>query len=185
MKSIIFILGFLGLLMFFSCTPKTTEKVVENKAPVTPTEAPVATPDGSPVVADKSGTEVYTMLMYQKTACYGKCPTYKVYIKNDGSATYEGIMNVERIGNYRSKISQEEARALKLKLEQSGILDFANEYPTDGPKIADLPTTIIDFRIGDMIKSIRDRHDAPPNLKEMEEYIESYIENMTWEPTDR
>ena len=165
------------MVVFVACNPKTAQKVTEP----TPTPEEESKPLGieSPT-GTKSDKEVYTMLMYKKTPCYGKCPVYEVKISNDGKATYEGKMNVEKMGSFVGKVSGDGLKTLRDKLEMSGIYDFANAYPTDGKQISDLPTTIIEYRVGDMIKSIRDKHDAPAKLKDLEKWIEAYIESIEW-----
>jgi len=120
------------------------------------------------------------MLKYKKTPCYGKCPIYEVEVYTDGYITYNGKNFVEKIGAYETKISAEEVKALKQRFFDINFLELSNEYPISGPKIADLPSTIIDFRVGDMIKHVSDKHDAPKKLKELEKWVETYFDGLKW-----
>jgi TonB family protein len=42
---------------------------------------------------------------YERTPCFGKCPSYRVEVLSNGVITYVGKRNVERIGTFKAKLS--------------------------------------------------------------------------------
>lgn len=171
--------------VFVACNPKMGEKTVDTK----PAEEAVA--EAKPTVEakpsedtetepTKSDKEVYVMVKFKKTPCYGKCPIYDVQMFNNGRVLYNGKKFVERVGTYEAKMSDADVKMVKQKFFDVEFLDMANEYPIDGQKIMDLPSTIIDFRVGDMIKQVRDKHGAPEKLKEFEKWLADYFDGLNW-----
>ena len=162
-------------ILFVACTKKMADKTTETVTEVPP--VPATKPVEEPT---KSDVKPYVMLNYKKTPCYGKCPIYEANFYTDGRATYKGKNFVDHIGDFETTISKEDVKMIKQKFLDIDFLTLANEYPIDGPKIADLPSTIMDFRVGDMIKQVRDKHDAPKKLKELEKWMEEYINGLKW-----
>ena len=142
----------------------------------------VEKPKPEPPAAEPA-EEAYQFAGYQKTPCYGTCPVYQVKIFSDGKATWYGKMNVERKGWYEGQISQSDLKLIREKVREVKFLDFENQYPT-GQRVADLPTTIVYIRIGDMEKTVKDTHDAPEKLKEFEKFMETLIEGVAWRPSE-
>ena len=120
------------------------------------------------------------MLKFKKGPCYGKCPIYEANIYTDGTVKYTGKNFVDRIGDWESQIPREDVKMVRQKYFDAKFLEMANEYPTSGEKIADLPTTTIEFRVGDMIKYVKDKHDAPQELKELEQWTEAFLNGLKW-----
>ncbi|MEY3368637.1 MAG: hypothetical protein RI973_1792 [Bacteroidota bacterium] len=141
-----------------------------------PSKPVVETPAAEPA------EEAYLFVAYEKTACFGRCPVYQVQLYSDGKATWNGRMNVSKLGNYEGRVSQEQLKAIRQKVHDVRFLDFENAYPTDGQRIVDLPVTITYIRIGDMDKTVKNTHGAPQSLKEFEKYLEAVFEGITWVP---
>ena len=180
--TIISILVILAVI-FVACTPKVTEKAVDTKPVEEATPTVEAKPEKeTPTETEptKSDKEVYVMVKFKKTPCYGKCPMYDVQLFNNGRVLYNGKKFVERVGTYEAKMSDADVKMVKQKFFDVEFLDMANEYPIDGQKIMDLPSTIIDFRVGDMIKQVRDKHGAPEKLKEFEKWLADYFDGLNW-----
>lgn len=193
MKYTILALVVLVAFLFVACNKKVAEKTteavevpepVEEKTVSKTIEPPVAKPteEANSKSMDK---KPYAMLKYKKTPCYGKCPVYEVEVYTDGYMTWEGKNFVEKMGNYEARISEDEVKAIKQKFFDAKFLDMALEYPTDGQKISDLPSTIIDFRVGDMIKHVTNKHDAPQELNDLQKWVEAYFEELKWTKNDR
>lgn len=173
----------IAILISFSimaCNKKTGEKV-QNEA--TSTETPTEVKDdNTPKTVQEDPTPAldYEFLSYKKTPCFGKCPVYEVKFFRDGRASYNGKMNTEREGLWIGKIDKEMVDELRDKIQAVHFFDFENKYPTGDVQIADLPSTIINVRIGDMVKQVTDKHDAPKALKSFEKYVEKKIEQVKW-----
>ena len=121
--------------------------------------------------------------MIKKTPCFGKCPVFEAKLFSNGTATWYGKMNVERLGNYEAKIDLEKIREIQRNADSMGYWDLYEKYPLEN-QVADLPTTITSVRVGDMIKTVRNTHDAPPDLTKFENYLLDIMEGLEWSSTD-
>ena len=178
MKVAILILTvFAALVAFTSCDQK--------KAQQTTTDVKETVPD-HPGTKPEKPKEVYQMVGYQKTACYGKCPVYQVKLYNDGTAIWEGKRFVDRMGEYKAKVSKATLDAIKQKAYDVGYFDFYEKYPVKH-RVADLPSTITYMRVGDVVKSVNNTHEGPEKLAEFEKYLEEVIAKLEWVkvPTDK
>ena len=119
----------------------------------------------------------YVVFSLIKTACYGKCPVYKMEIYKSGKIMFEGKKNTAKIGNYRKEISINEIENLIADFEKAKFFDFEDEYTAS---ITDLPTTYISFSNGESIKKVRDYHGSPRELKELENKLENIANSDNW-----
>jgi len=117
----------------------------------------------------------------EKTTCYGECPAYKFDVYPDGEVTYTGHKFVDRLGQYKGKISEDQLSELKTAFDQAGFFDFANVYSAS---LTDLPTTFIYYDNGKQNSKITDYYGAPEALKSLEQFIEDYIESIDWKKTN-
>ena len=134
--------------------------------------------DASDAPADKP----YQTVGYRKTACFGKCPVYEVKFFTNNTATWNGKMNVDRMGLYEAQLEGKMIKSIRDKAHELGFFDFHHEYPIEH-KVADLPSTITYVRIGDTEKIVKNTHEGPEKLVQFESYIESIINRLNWEKT--
>ncbi len=116
----------------------------------------------------------------QKTPCFGRCPVFEVRVYSDGKAVYNGQRFTDRKGIYEASVSKE---ALSALLEEVAALNpdaLSEEYPRNGRKIPDLPSTIVYINTGTVEKKIANNHDAPQALLDFERYFLDWIELLNW-----
>ena len=171
-QSLIFV-TLCAVIFLFSCDRKKAQEPKD-----TPSAPTTETPQTDPTPDPKK--DVYQVAGYQKTACFGKCPVYQVKFYSDGTVSWNGKMNVERMGMYNARVDESVLKGIKEKAFEVGFFDFQHEYPlTD--KVVDLPSTITYIRVGDMEKIVRNTNDAPAGLEAFEKYLEEVIEKCRWE----
>lgn len=136
--------------------------------------------DSDGQIAEKA----YQTIGFRKTPCFGKCPVYEVKFFTDNTATWHGKMNVERMGWYEVELGEETIKAIRDKAHEVGFFDFHYEYPIKH-KVADLPSTITYLRIGDVEKTVKNTHEGPEKLAELEAYIEDIINKLDWKASPR
>ncbi len=113
---------------------------------------------------------------YEKTACFGLCPIFKLTVYKSGLAYYEGIKNVDNIGLYKGNIDVSELdKTLKLAEE---IKYFQMEAVYDG-NVTDLPSTIYVINKGSR-KQVVDRYRGPEELEKLDKLFEQMVLNTTW-----
>ncbi len=113
---------------------------------------------------------------YEKTACFGMCPIFKLTVYKSGLAYYEGMKNVDKIGLYEGRIAADELNKLMNSAEQ--INYFGMEAVYDG-KVTDLPSTIYVINNGER-KQVIDRYQGPRELDGLSAQFNEMISNTTW-----
>ena len=167
------------LVAMAACSRKTAPAAGAGDVPATDslaTESEEYTPPVSP--------PRYLVAAYEKTACFGKCPVFQVRFYNDGLVTWNGRMNVERMGLCEARVDEAVLRRIKDKAKALHYFDLAPKYP-ERSEVADLPSTITYVRIGDMEKQVVNTYEAPENLIAFEQFLAELIEQLEWKPQDR
>ena len=108
------------------------------------------------------------IISLEKTACFGRCPVFKIIIYNNGEALYNGRKFVKKVGEYDLKVSKREIDKILSKAKKIGFNNLKNEY---SERITDLPTTYIMINN----KKIKDYYGAPSKLKDLEKMIENIV----------
>jgi hypothetical protein len=76
--------------------------------------APVALHNEAPAPAvDQGGLEI----TFERTECFGACPTYRVKIHRDGRVDWHGTANVRVVGEARGVVDRHELDQLEVALE--------------------------------------------------------------------
>jgi len=108
------------------------------------------------------------IISLEKTACFGRCPVFKIIIYNNGEALYNGKKFVKKVGEHDLKVSKREIDKILSKAKKIGFNNLKNEY---SERITDLPTTYIMINN----KKIKDYYGAPSELKDLEKLIEKIV----------
>ena len=108
------------------------------------------------------------IISLEKTACFGRCPVFKVIIYDNGVALYNGQKFVKKVGEHNLKVSKREIDKILSKAKKIGFNNLKNEY---SERITDLPTTYIMINN----KKIKDYYGAPSKLKDLEKMIENIV----------
>ena len=116
----------------------------------------------------------------QKTACFGRCPMFTLTINGEtNTATYKGDQNVDKVGTYEKKISDDELQKLVDAFEKRKLFDMQDAY--NKQQVTDLPSTYVSYSINGKSKKIQDRFQAPPELKELEKLLDDFGNTDGWE----
>ncbi len=118
------------------------------------------------------------LAVYQKTSCFGSCPSYSVEFYNDGSVNWNGRENVLPLGQKRSKISPEAYEKLEAKARAINFLNLKDAYPE--AQIPDASATILYMNIDGREKEVTDIVDAPKGLNELEKMFDETIQKLGW-----
>lgn len=108
----------------------------------------------------------------QRTPCYGKCPNYTVEISNNGKVNYFGKMFVDYEGQHYSTISSADVDLIKAKINEVNFFELKDKY--DSPA-TDIPSTIFEVTLNKHFKKITNRHNGPPELKDLEKLVEEIV----------
>lgn len=145
-----------------------------------------AVPPARSQAADGSA-DTMPVITLERTACFGRCPVYRISVSPTGAVFYEGSSDVRHLGEATDRIPPAKVDALLSELERAGYFSFANRYaaaePACGRYATDLPTAITTVRMGDRIKRIE--HDygcgaAPSALRVLERRIDEVLNSGQW-----
>jgi hypothetical protein len=158
------------LLALFACKGKKQNADSGNA------ESPKAT---AGTTAAKPGAKD-TALYYQRTACFGTCPIFRLTIFGDGRAEYYGENFTDLLGRYEARPHRDEIIKIIDMAERIGYRQFDDLY--DEPLIMDLPSVITQVNTDGYRKGIFDRYNAPKQLRSLYEVFDEFIANTEWKP---
>lgn len=164
-----------------ACSKKTSGKIAEE---VNVTEE---AEDKQPDMPDKTAERMTadTLLFFQKTACYGTCPTYDVLVYSNGKVVYKGIRNVDRIGTFTSRLDIKQLSGLLKEASKINFFNLEDNYPVDDALfIPDLSNTITYLKQGELRKKVFDNNEAPEELVAFEQYLATLFESLDYQASD-
>ncbi|HMN06335.1 MAG TPA: DUF6438 domain-containing protein [Flavobacteriales bacterium] len=135
-----------------------------------------ATETSVPHGEQKAATDSVYFYM-ERTPCYGTCPSYRLTIRRDGSALYEGGRFAPREGRYAAHVDAAMMEALAQAVEKSGFYAMDDVY--DMP-ITDLPSTIIRMHADARDKKVVGRVGAPIAFRNLGIELEELLAGIEW-----
>ncbi|MBP8823128.1 MAG: hypothetical protein KBH07_05760 [Flavobacteriales bacterium] len=117
----------------------------------------------------------------ERTPCFGTCPAYKLIIRPDGSATYEGRRFAVREGSYTGQVDAATMNTLKAEIESIGFYALNDVY--DQP-VTDLPSLIMRLRTDGHDKQVLGRVGAPKAFKDLAIRVEELLAGVEWMPVE-
>lgn len=161
-------LATVSLLLFWACAPRRdVSRPAENASHAAAPTDPVIT--------------------LERTACFGGCPVYRIWVSADGKVGYEGRAHVRLVGAAAGEVPVSRVQSLLSELERAGYFSFANRYtsaePTCGRYSTDSPSAITSVRMEGKTKRIE--HDygcgaAPGALVVLEQRIDEVLNSARW-----
>ncbi len=157
----------------------------KNKSAVgdsTPESAALPSPDTVAVAQTPELPKDTLILSFERTACFGKCPAFKVHIYESGYATWHGVNFVERMGHFESRLDANEIDALLTEAVRVGFFDFDPVY--DFASIQDLPAAMLYMRQGEQEHMVRARFEVPKKVQQFISWIDQRLESFRWQSTE-
>ncbi len=113
----------------------------------------------------------------KKSACFGKCPTYKLTINQGGYATFEGVANTNNLGIHGKQISEDQFKVLEEAFENSNFETYPTKFQS---QIADLPSNTIGFHNGESYKEISGKEERPEQVMQLQFLLEKIADSGNW-----
>lgn len=142
--------------------------------------AAVETPDRSLAAPSEA-------INLERTACFGRCPVYRITVTPGGAVTYEGRANVRHIGGATAEIQPDSVAVLLREMEQAGYFTFSDRYAVSEPTCrrytTDSPSAISSAAFRGRTKRIE--HDygcggVPGALTVLEQRIDEVLGSDRW-----
>ncbi len=127
--------------------------------------------------ATKEEMDTSVVISMQKTKCFGACPVYTIDIYESGMVYFNGKENVDKIGEFKIRLSKKELNRLIDLFTENRFFDLQDKYVSD---VSDLPTTYIYFSHNGKRKRIMDYDGAPQNLKKLESEVSQLVKIPKW-----
>jgi hypothetical protein len=140
------------------------------------------------ISACKSGdaivqSEVPTsIIILERTPCYGTCPVYKIQIESTGDAFLENKKFVEPLGNFNGKLNKKDLDAL---FQLFGTVKWASYKNSYDSNVSDLPTAIITWYHSGYTKVIRLRSNYPEDFDVLLKKIDQVRSEVDWNAPEK
>lgn len=138
------------LLLTVSCAQQ--KKTVKNNPKVTTTT-----------------TSIISSVSMERTACFGRCPSYKTEIFSDGTVKYTSRNFTTYEGIYTSTIDQKDVAKLFAEFEANKVDTCSGEYQS---MVADAPGIIYHIKRGDKDQEIMNAEVGPSFLRDLADRID-------------
>ena len=132
-------------------------------------------------VPNQAGGASAPWVSLERTACYGRCPIYKVTVLRDGTVLWEGERFVKVTGKATAKLSAESLLALGQELKLADVFALRDKY--ESYDVTDNPSAIVSVDDGKRKKTIHHYHgdaSSPKALYELEDKIDRIVGSARW-----
>lgn len=119
-------------------------------------------------------------VLMKRTACFGRCPMYKIELYKDGTLRYTGERFIKDSGVYEKNIGAANAEKLLDEFRKYRIDTCKEEYSMP---IADLPGIYYNYKINGVEKKIVHAEFGPDFLKSLAMSMDDVgynVDHSTW-----
>ncbi len=121
----------------------------------------------------KTAESPQPFLLFQKTPCYGVCPSYEASITANGSITFIGWEHVPVRDTLQLCLSPKDLATLRKEVQQLDYEALQNTYLTEW---TDMPSTITTFyENGKQVKKVKHQEGGPDKLLQFQDKVHNMI----------
>ena len=119
-------------------------------------------------------------ISYDKSGCFGECPTYKMTLTGDRSLNRIGIRHVDFLGSSFTKINRKNMNEIESYIRDISRDKLKPQYMTG---YSDLPSITFQYSImpGDTTTVIFEKQLAPKPIIEIVHILDQIIHEKGWE----
>lgn len=125
-------------------------------------------------------------ITFERTGCYGTCPSYLLTIKGDGTVQYTGRDNVKVKETREGTIKLGAIRGLLSEFARANFLSISDDYSSEKCKCGfctDLPSAIVGLRVKGATQAVNHYYGcrcAPRSLFGLETAIDKSVNVEQW-----
>lgn len=157
-----------------------TKRPATTVQPVSPVPTEVISDDNIPqseVQLEPLDVPDSLLFSFERTACYGTCPTFKLRVFNSGFAEFEGIRFVDSVGRFTGWVPEERLTQVKDLAKQIHYFELNESY--DNPYITDIPASITIVQFDGRLKRVLNRHEGTPqDLVIFERFLDGIVQEL-------
>ena len=113
----------------------------------------------------------------EKGSCLGKCAVYSLTIYKNKYALYEGRFNTDKPGKHYKLLPDSVYENLKIQFKNASFENFDSFYRSD---IADFPTIVLGYYLGNKPKTITYKENKPEALFVIQTKLERVANSFDW-----
>ncbi len=121
-----------------------------------------------------------TLMHLSKRPCLGHCPVYSVTFYNNGRVKYDGVVHVDMLGIYESKLSETQKSEALALIEKVDLIRMSSRYPLAVEMATDVARTSLVISNGSVKFDTTIAYGEPDALKDLQEYITRLVEELSW-----
>jgi hypothetical protein len=125
----------------------------------------------------RQANEIISVELYH-TACFGRCPEYKIEVNKDGVATFTGVRFIPDSGVYAKKIGKAKAASIIGNFETYMVDTCKDRFES---RAQDLLGIILTIKYAGKTKIIQNSNLGPHRLRE----LNLSIDNLTTDNLDK
>lgn len=122
---------------------------------------------------DAPPTDNSNLIRLATQGCRGYCPEYTLEFRNNGSVTYEGIRNVEKMGKTEFQLTPEELRTLKAEVQKVNLWQYPEMIESG---VADAPYATLTVYDGSKSHPVSGSIDRPKPIIDLEVRLKNLAE---------
>jgi len=126
--------------------------------------------------APKTAEAPAVLVRLERTACFGRCPIYRVTVMSDGAVSFVGERFVVAEGEQKATLDAEALKKLVTRLEAS---PFASWNDFVDRSMTDMPSVVLTFK-GKTVHHYLGDERAPAELKQLEDDVDALIGTAPW-----
>ena len=131
----------------------------------------------SSCMSQKDLGEQTVLFRFDKTPCFGQCPTYTMTFYSNGTVRLDGKAHLDLLGIYELKMKKKQVKQLVERLDEIGFCKLEEEY---GTGISDFPSTIISKNCSGKHKTVTAVVDMPEDLAEFINETHNLLAEEKW-----
>jgi len=166
--------GELAVLHNVLAAPDATSQECNATPPAGVTFAP-----GFDPCAPTPATPAISEIGIERTNCLTNCPVYTFIVQADGRFRYNGIANVERLGEHTGTVEVGRLQQVLRYAEAIGFMSLQDTYQNSS---LDNPATYTMVTLNGETKVILNyANTAPPTVWALEQLLEGLLEDASWD----
>lgn len=114
------------------------------------------------------------------TPCFNKCPSFTITVQNSGKAIYTGLQNMEMMGVFESKMSEEQMAQLKSYMSKVQLVRLPSRFPANVELKADLSVAKLVLAEDKLKYDMVINYGEPEDLTKIKLYLEQLVSTLDW-----
>ena len=152
--------------------------VIAQQQPTKQQSTPGASAQTETADDDPAAIGSITEITFERTRCFGTCPAYKLTLRSDGSAEYEGIAFVDREGRSTAK---DMGHFFERMAQLARAIDFMKFEQKYSKPVTDLPSAVTSIVVdGKRKQVINYGNSGPIELWGFEMAADGVIGQIKW-----